>query len=328
MATTDPTLVVRQAPVSESTERVVGRTLWELFWLRFRKDKAAMLGLYFVVALVVLALVAPLISRFLVHHGPNDLFQQEMTTDIGIPKGPNGKFWFGADQVGRDIFIRVLYGARTSLIVAFFSTAIAMALGVMLGMIAGFFRGPIDTVISRFVDIVLSMPLLVFAIGISAACSGISGKGCLGGIVKPGLPLVIFIIAVFAWTYPARIIRGQTLSVREREFVEAARASGAPTRRILVREVLPNLVAPIVIYSTILIPSNILFEAYLSYLGLGIPDSVAPTWGNMISGAQQVYQVAWWTMLFPGLFLLFTTLAFNLLGDGLRDALDPRTERA
>jgi peptide/nickel transport system permease protein len=304
VATTDPTLILQQAPASASSEAVVGRTPWELFWLRFRRDRAAMVGLFVVIGLIVLALAAPLISRFIVHHGPNDLFQKEMTTSIGIPKGPNGRFYFGADQVGRDTFIRVLYGARTSLIVAFFSTAMAMTFGVVIGMIAGFFRGPVDTAISRFIDIVL------------------------GGIVKPGLPLVIFIIAVFAWTYPARIIRGQTLSIREREFVEAARASGAPTRRILFREILPNLVAPIVIYSTILIPSNILFEAYLSFLGLGIPDSDAATWGNMIAGAQAVYQVAWWTMLFPGLMLLVTTLAFNLLGDGLRDALDPRTERA
>jgi peptide/nickel transport system permease protein len=325
VATTDPTLLAQQAPVSEPSETVVGRTPWELFWLRFKQDRAAIVGLSFVLVLVVLALCAPLISRWLIHHGPNDLFQEKMTSDIGIPYGPNKEFWFGADQIGRDVFIRVLYGARTSLIVAFFSTGIAMTVGIILGMLAGFFRGPLDTVISRFVDIVLSMPLLVFAIGIAAAC-GI--KGCLGGVVKPGLPLVIFIIAVFAWTYPARIIRGQTLSIREREFIEAARASGAPTRRILFREILPNLVAPIVIYSTILIPANILFEAYLSFLGLGVPDTVAATWGNMIASAQQIYQVAWWTMLFPGLMLLITTLAFNLLGDGLRDALDPRTGRA
>jgi ABC-type dipeptide/oligopeptide/nickel transport system permease subunit len=282
-----------------------------------------MLGLYFIVFLIALALTAPLISKYIVHHGPNELFRDQVT-DIGLPKGPSGEFWFGSDTVGRDVFVRTLYGTRTSLLVALFATGISLLIGVTLGILSGFRGGWVDTLISRAIDIVLSMPLLVFAIGIAAACSI---RGCLGGVVKPGLPLVVFIIALFSWAYIARIIRGQTLSIREREFIEASRSLGASGRRIIVREILPNLVAPIVIFATLIVPGNILFEAYLSFLGLGVPQST-PSWGRMISDAAAIFRVAWWLMVFPGLLLLFTTLAFNLLGDGLRDALDPKTSRS
>lgn len=324
MATIDPTLVTK-GPELVGIEGVTGRSPWQLFWLRFRQDRAALIGLGFVVFLVLLALTAPLIAKYIVHHGPNDLFQREMTTDIGLPKGPTSHFWFGADTVGRDVFVRTIYGTRTSLLVAVFATGFALLIGVALGMVAGYFRGWVDTLISRIIDIVLSMPLLVFAIGIAAACS-VTKEGCLGGTVKPGLTLVVFIIALFSWTYIGRIIRGQTLSLRERQFVEASRSLGAGHWRIMFREILPNLAAPIIIYSTLLVPANILFEAYLSFLGLGVPQST-PSWGRMISDATRVYEVAWWLMLFPGLLLVATTLAFNLLGDGLRDALDPRAGR-
>jgi ABC-type dipeptide/oligopeptide/nickel transport system permease subunit len=326
MATTDPGLATDVRVGPELSQEVEGRTPWELFWLRFRKDKVAISGAFIIVFLVLLAIFAPLISSKLVHHGPNELFEN-MTTDIGLPKGPNAHFWFGADQNGRDVFVRTLYGARTSLMVAIFATGLATVIGVTLGIIAGFFRGWIDTLISRIIDIVLSLPLLLFAIGIAASCSlsGAGGKtGCLGGIVRPGLSLVIFIVALFSWTPLARIMRGQTLSIREKEFIEASRSLGASPQRIMFKEVLPNLIAPILIYSSLIIPSNIVFESYLSFLGLGIPQTT-PSWGRMISDAQRYLQNAPWMMIFPGLFLFSTTLAFNLLGDGLRDALDPRT---
>ena len=305
--------------------RVEGRTPGQLFWLRLRQDKLALVAGGFILFLVVLAFLAPLISTHVAHHGPNELFQAEMTDEFGLPKGPNAQFLFGADSVGRDVFVRTLYGLRTSLVVAIFATGIAMIIGVTLGVMAGFFGGSIDTFISRVIDIVLSMPLLLFAIGLAAACS-VSPEGCLGGIVKPGLGLVIFIIAAFSWTYIARLIRGLTLSLREREFIEASRSLGAGNIRIMFREVLPNLFAPIIIYSTLIIPTNILFEAYLSYLGLGVPQRI-PSWGRMISDATGIFEVAWWLMFFPGMALVLTTLAFNLLGDGLRDALDPKSGR-
>ena len=327
MATTDPTLLTGSSPdvaVEVATVGgVVGRTPWQLFWLRFKQDKAALFGLGFIVFLILLALTAPLISKYIVHHGPNELFREQVS-DIGLPNGPSKHFWFGADPVGRDVFVRTIYGTRTSLLVAVFATGISLLIGVTLGIIAGYKGGAIDTLISRTIDVVLSMPLLVFAIGIAAACQI---KGCLGGAISPGLPLVVFIIALFSWTYIARIIRGQTLSIREREFIEASRSLGASSRRIITREILPNLVAPIIIYATLIVPGNILFEAYLSFLGLGVPQST-PSWGRMISDASSIFEVAWWLMVFPGLLLLLTTLAFNLLGDGLRDALDPKTSRA
>ena len=329
MATTDPTLV---APPSATPDlvpiegEVRGKSPWELFWLRFRKDKAALIGLGFVIFLILVALCAPLISRYVAHHGPSELFQKTRTTELGLPLGPTKEFWFGSDTLGRDAFVRTVYGTRTSLIVALFATGASLVIGITLGMIAGFMGGWVDTLISRVIDVVLSMPLLIFAIGIAAACTA-TEQGCLGGVIKPGLALVIFIIALFGWTYPARLIRGQTLSLREREFVEASRSLGASNRRIMFREVLPNLMAPIIIYGTLLIPANILFESYLSFLGLGVPGSI-PSWGKMISDASAIFEVAWWLMVFPGFFLLLTVLAFNLLGDGLRDALDPRTSRA
>jgi len=270
-----------------------------------------------------MALFAPWIADHVVHHGPNQLFIFTMTdAKYGLPKGPNTQFWFGADIAARDLFVRVMYGARTSLIVAFFATGMEMVVGVVLGVMAGFYRGKVDTVISRLMDVVLSLPVLLLALGLVSAC-GLSDSGCLGGLIKPGLLLVSYVIGLFSWPYIARIVRGQVLSLREKEFIEAARAMGSSNARIMMREILPNIVAPIIVYTTLLIPSNILFEAALSFLGVGVP-STTPSWGHELSDASHIFDVAWWTMFFPGMFLLFTTLAFNLVGDGLRDAFDPR----
>lgn len=312
-----PTGAVDVAPV------VVGRSPWQLFWRRFRRDRVAFVGLAFIVLLVLASLLAPLIAHTVIGHGPNQLFRTEMLNEFGLPKGPNGDFFFGADRVGHDLFIRVLYGARTSLIVALLATTIAVVIGVVLGMTAGFFRGWVDTAISRSIDIMLSMPLLLFAVGIVSTCSR-AREGCFGGLVKPGLPVVVFVIALFSWPNIARLVRGQTLSIREREFIEASRVLGASNRTIMFREILPNLVAPIIVYATLIIPNNIIFEAALSFLGLGVSQET-PSWGRQLSEASRVFEIAWWTMFFPGLFLFLTTLAFNLVGDGLRDALDPRT---
>jgi peptide/nickel transport system permease protein len=202
-----------------------------------------------------------------------------------------------------------------------------MTVGVTIGVIAGYYRGIADTLLSRISDVVLAMPALLLAIGIGAAC-GQTAQGCVNGLIQPGLGLVVFVISAFTWPYVARIVRSTTLSLREREFVEAARSLGASDARIIFREILPNLVAPITIWATLLIPSNILFEAALSFLGLGVPVTTA-SWGSALSDAAAggLYKDAPWMMIFPGIFLVLTTLAFNLLGDGLRDALDPRSER-
>ena len=307
----------------DSVEAARARSSWELFRHRFRQDKAAMAGAVTILILVLLALTAPLFAK-LTCHGPNDRFPDQMlTADIGLPKGPNMDFWFGGDSVGRDVFIRTLYGARTSLTVALVATGLAALIGISLGMIAGYRGGKTDTFISRLVDIVLSLPVLLLAIGVASVCS-ISPNGCLGGLLQPGLSLVVVIITLFTWPNLARLVRGQAIGLREREFVEAARSLGARSPRIMFKELLPNLMAPIVVYATLLIPVNVLFEAALSFLGVGVPQTT-PSWGRMLSDASagQIFTVAWWLMLFPGLFLLATTLSFNLVGDGLRDALGP-----
>jgi peptide/nickel transport system permease protein len=315
-------------PSGEVPAAIIGKSPWQLFWRRFRKDRVAMGGLAFLFLLVTAALCAPLISRYVIHHGPNDLFIHDpvkMVNEFGLPLGPNKSFWFGADRAGRDLFVRVLYGARTSLLVGVAATGFAVVVGVTLGMIAGYYRGWVDTIIARTCDIVLSFPYLLFSIGIVGACS-VTAQGCFGGLVKPGLPIVIFVITLFTWPNICRVVRGNTLSLRESEFIDANRSLGAGNLSIIFRELLPNLVAPIIVYSTLLIPSNILFEAALSFLGLGVPQTV-PSWGRQLSEAAAVFRVAWWMMVFPGLFLFATTLSFNLVGDGLRDALDPRTGR-
>jgi peptide/nickel transport system permease protein len=303
------------------SREVIGRSPWEIFWRQFRKDRWAIAGIVVVVIMLILAITAPLFAR-LVGHGPNDVNLLALD-EFGLPAGPSKEYWFGVDQTGRDLFVRVLYGARTSLVIAFFATGLALVIGVVLGMIAGFYRGKVDTVISRTTDVVLSLPILLLALGLASAC-GASKEGCLGGLIKPGLMLVSLIIGLFSWPYIARIIRGQVLSLREKEFIEASRSLGSSNRRIILRELLPNVAAPIIVFTTLIIPSNILFEAGLSFLGVGVPDST-PSWGAMLAGAGDTFTYAAWLMIFPGLALFMTTLAFNLVGDGLRDALDPRT---
>ena len=308
-------------PPSGAEVEIAGRTPLQLFWERFREDRVALVALGFIVIEVLLAIFAPWIVRAF-GHPPNAQYPDQLDPQFGTPTGPSRSFLFGVDTVGRDVFSRVLYGARVSLEVAIVATAIAVVLGVVLGMTAGFYRGATDTVISRLIDITLAFPILLLALGIASSCS--LGNGCAGGLIKPGLTTVTVAIVVVNWTYIGRIIRGQVISLREKEFVEAARASGAGNFTILFREVLPNLVAPIVVYSTLVIPQNILLEAALSYLGVGINPPQA-SWGEMIAEATPIFATAWWFFLFPGLALLATVLAFNLLGDGIRDALDPKT---
>ncbi|MDQ3986814.1 MAG: ABC transporter permease [Actinomycetota bacterium] len=314
----------------EGTAQIVGKSPRRLFWDRFKQDRVAFVGLGFIILLFLLALLAPIVSE-VVGHGPEQQFKV-MEDEFGFPKGPTGNFYFGADNAARDLFIRVVYGTRTSLQVAVFATGIAVVIGVTLGLVAGFFRGWIDTVISRMIDIVLSLPLVLFAVGIAAACST-DEEGCRIGweplqlSIKPGLGIVVGIIALFSWPYIARIVRGNTLTIREKEFIEASRSLGAGNIRIMTREVLPNLVAPIIVYATLVIPNNIVFEAALSFLGLGVPDRT-PSWGAMLDDGSRLFdEGAWWMIVFPGLFLVMTTLAFNLVGDGLRDALDPKSAR-
>jgi len=308
--------------------RIVARSPLQLFWRRLRRDKVAMVALGFIVLLCLVAILAPLIVKLF--GAPNPRTPDRETLDaFGLPDPEKGGAFspghpFGVDQLGRDVFSRTVYGARISLEVALIATTISVTVGVTVGMIAGYYRGWVDAVLSRIMDIQLAFPVLLLAVGLGAACS--FGNGCFGGLLKPGIGVVIFVIALAQWPYMARIIRGQVLSLREKEFVEAARSLGASDRRIIFREILPNLVAPIIVYSTILVPTNILFEAALSFLGVGVQPPT-PSWGDMISEANAIFDIAWWFMFFPGMALLLTVLAFNLLGDGAQDALNPRANR-
>jgi peptide/nickel transport system permease protein len=306
-----------------SEREITARSPMQLFWRRLRHDKVAMVALAFVILIVLTAIFAPLIVRAVGTPAPN-ITNADLTDDFGQPLGPREGHPFGVDKLGRDVFSRTVYGSRVSLEVAFIATALIVVIGVSVGLVAGYYRGWADTLLTRSMDLLLAFPVLVLAIGIGVACSG--RDGCAGGLIQPGLTVVIFVITLTTWPYMARIVRGQVLSLREKEFVEAAQSLGASDRRIIFREVLPNLVAPIIVYATILVPQTILYEAALSFLGVGI-DPGTPSWGQMISDATTIFREAWWFMTFPGLALLFTVLAFNLLGDGLQDALNPRTSK-
>ncbi|HEX6871757.1 MAG TPA: ABC transporter permease [Micromonosporaceae bacterium] len=303
---------------------VKGRSLSQIAWSRLKRDKAAMGGAVTIILLILMAIFAPLIVSLL-GHPPNefhqDLINQETLTPNGTFGGISGDHLMGLEPVnGRDIFSRIVYGSRISLIIAFLATLLSVVIGSTLGMLAGLFGGWVDTLISRTMDVFLAFPLLVFAIALAGVVPD-TAFGLSGDTLR--ISLLIFIIGFFNWPYIGRIIRGQTLSLREREFVDAARSLGARRGYIIVREILPNLMAPILIYATLLIPANILFEAALSFLGVGVRPPTA-TWGGMLADAVRYYNLPHF-MFWPGMAIFITVFAFNLFGDGLRDALDPKT---
>ena len=301
-------------------QAVTARSPMQLFWRRFRRDKVAMTALAFILVLVVVAIFAGPITKLVGAPEPN-VQETEALDSFGLPSGPSSEHIFGVDRLGRDVFARVLSGAQVSLTVAFIGTGLSVLFGVILGTVAAYYRRWVDTAIARTLDVMLAFPVLLLGLGIATACSG--REGCLGGLIQPGLSVVIAIIVLANTPYVARIIRGQVLSLREKEFIEASRSLGASHARVMFRELLPNLVAPIIVYATLFIPANILLEAALSFLGVGVQPPRA-SWGEMLSDALEIFNVAWWFMVFPGMALLLTVLAFNLVGDGLQDALNPK----
>jgi peptide/nickel transport system permease protein len=296
-----------------ATRPVEGHSQWQLTWRRLRSDRVSMIALGVIIIMVILAIIAPAFAA-ITGHGVNTAYPIQGENDAGNPVGPgvNG-FWLGTDSTGRDLFVRILYGARISLFVGVVTTLIATVVGVAVGLMAGYFGGIIDTILGRFTDAVLAFPYVILALALAV-------------VFRPSLTIILAVIAFFSWAAIARIVRGQTLAIKEKEYIEAARSLGAGPFRIMFVDILPNLLAPVLVVGTLLIPNAVVFEATLSYLGLGIQPPT-PSWGNMLADASNFYQVAWWYLAFPALFLLITTLAFNLLGDGIRDAMDPRTER-
>jgi peptide/nickel transport system permease protein len=305
---------------------IEGRSLGQIAWRRLRRDKAAIGGAIVIIVLILVALFAPLLARWF-GSDPNVFHPETMdpATQSPISRFPFGPFdpdhLMGVEPpFGRDIFSRVVYGARISLLIAFLATLLSVLIGTTLGVVAGFFGGWVDTIVSRAMDVFLAFPLLVFAIALAGVIPD-QAFGLGGDTLR--IAMLIFIIGFFSWAYIARIIRGQALSLREREFVDASHSLGATRRYIIFREMLPNLMAPILIYSTLLIPTNIIFEAGLSFLGVGVRPPTA-TWGGMLSEAVRYYTMPHF-MFWPGMAIFITVLAFNLFGDGLRDALDPKT---
>ena len=319
-------------------EDVRARGYWELVWRRFRRDKVAIAAGISIIVLILIAFFGAPIARHYVGHGPNDIFASSPEV-VEIPSLLPADIWThfhnektgktdvmvlgAANRLGQDEFLRLLYGARVSLEVAIFSTIGVMIIGVLLGATAGYFRGATDTVISRLTEITMAFPLLLFVIALAATIGPRLNAITLGGIFPEGVVTLVLIFSIFGWFYPARIMRAQVLSIREKEYVEAARMIGASDARIIRSHVLPHLIAPIIVYSTLIVASYVLLEAGLSFLGVGIPLDV-PSWGNLLSSAPEYYTTRPLLMVWPGLAVLITTLGFNLLGDGLRDALDPR----
>jgi peptide/nickel transport system permease protein len=302
---------------------IEGRSLGQIAWMRLRRDKVAMGGGIFVLFLIVVAIVGPHIVQNPDTFNSN-LVDPALSRPLGAFGGVSLAHPFGVEPgTGRDLLARIVVGAQYSLLIAFLATVLAVAIGTFFGIIAGYFGGWVDALIARSMDVFLAFPLLVFALALAGVIPDHS-FGLSGNSLR--IAVLIFVIGFFNWPYMGRIIRGQTLSLREREFVDAARSLGARGPYILFRELLPNLVAPILVYSTLLIPSNILFEAALEYLGVGLYVPT-PSWGQMLSSA---VVNGYWSidpefMLVPGLTIFITVMAFNLFGDGLRDALDPKT---
>jgi oligopeptide transport system permease protein len=284
---------------AEDAERR-GVTFWSDAWRRLKRNRAAMIGLWVTTLLIVAAVVGPWLVPY--------TYSQQDFDHIFEP--PSRAHWFGTDELGRDVLVRVLYGARISLSIGFVASFFNFVIGVTYGSISGYAGGRTDNLMMRIVDIIYGVPLLLWVIMLMV-------------VLKPGLINIYIALGTVYWLTMARIVRGQVLSIKEREFAEAARAMGASTARILTRHIIPNTMGPVIVTMTLSVPQAIFVEAFLSYIGLGVQAPMA-SWGSLASDATEVLRVAPHLVLFPGMAIVITMLAFNFLGDGLRDALDPR----
>ena len=320
-----PAEPVFAAPEAEAAKKIEGRSPWRLAMDRLRRDRAAMIALGVIVIIVLVAIFAPVFA-VITGHGVYEQFRGPAPpiglTPTGQPVGPTSAFLLGTDDQGRDILVRIAYGARVSLFVGVVATGITVGIGMVVGLAAGFFGGLTDSILARLMDWLLAIPFLLFAISLVSVVLVHPI-----GIIRPGLPVVIIVLGVLTWASVGRLVRGQVLSIREKEYIEAARALGAGPWRIMFIDILPNLLAQLIVYTTLLIPLTIVAEASLSFLGVGVLPPTAD-WGQMISAASSIYLYGpWWYLLFPSVALLITTLAFNIFGDSVRDAFDPRMTR-
>jgi peptide/nickel transport system permease protein len=283
-------------------EEAAGDSQWAIAARHFRRNTLAMMGLVVIVLLYLVALVAPFLAPY------DPIAQGDIVRDGYL--GPHGAHWLGTDQFARDILSRIIYGARISLAIGFIAVAIAIVLGTLLGAVAGYLGGKLDSVLMRFTDMVMAFPRLVLLILIIA-------------LFEPSITLIILVLGLTQWPATARLVRGEVLSLREQEYVQAARALGFGRGRIILRHLIPNVLAPVIVAATLGIGNTIVLEAGLSFLGLGVQPPT-PSWGTLVSDGRQNLIGAWWVATFPGLAIVVTVLAFNVVGDGLRDALDPR----
>lgn len=279
-----------------------GESAWRIAARTLRRNRLAMAGLALLAVLYLAAFLAPWIAPY------DPTAQGDLVGTGYLP--PSAEHWLGTDQFGRDVLSRLLYGARISLLIALTAVTISITVGTLLGAIAGYIGGKVDTIIMRLIDLILAFPRLVLLILIVA-------------LSRPSIPLIILVLALTHWPGTARLVRGEVLSLREREFIGAARALGFGRARIIFRHLIPNVLAPVIVAATLGIGDTIVAEAGLSFLGLGVQPPM-PSWGNLVADGRQNLVGAWWITTFPGLAIVITVMAFNLVGDGLRDALDPR----
>jgi ABC-type dipeptide/oligopeptide/nickel transport system permease subunit len=291
-------------------KRQRGVSQWNIAWRRFKKNKAALAGLIFIGAIVFLALFSPIIARY----PPNYLASLNEESRIRVP--PSTKYLFGTDYVGHDVFSQVVYGASSALYVGFGAAAIAMSLAIVVGLVSGYYGGLVDNILMRITEIFLVIPFLLILLVFLKVVTTLAPSGV------GGLTIVTVVIGLFSWAANARIIRGEVLRVKNYEYIEAAKSLGASKRRIIFRHILPNVLHIIIVLVTLQIATAILVEAAVSFLGFGDPNSI--TWGQQLQGASEAVKESWWEGVFPGFFITLLVLGFSLLGNGLRDALDPR----
>lgn len=282
-----------------------GQAWRQAVWRRFRRQKAPLAAAIIFLLMILLALLAPLIAPY----DPVEQFRKEGLSPLGEPLAPNADFWLGTDGLGRDLFSRLLYGARVSLGIGLTASAIAVLIGVVVGGVAGFIGGKVDFALMRLIDLIMSMPTFFIIL-------------LLVVMLEPGVWVVITVISLFSWTAPARVFRSQILAVKHRDFVLAAHCLGAPQRRIFVRHLLPHVLPLVIVYLALNVPNTIFAEASLSFLGLGVPQPT-PSWGSMIQDGFAYYRAAPWIALFPGIAIALAVVSINLLGTGLREAIDP-----